>query len=224
MNRSLLKKIGGAFAILLVFVFSVLMLNTIRQYDTFQTNVGFLNFKQQVVNNKFWLWFFYVHIFSIVLCLLVGMTQFSQLFLSKFRRLHRVIGKIYVYNIVVINFPACMVLALFSNGGLLGILGFVLQDFLWIFFTVVAVYHIKKGNVNKHKNFMILSYAITTTAITFRIIKNLIYDDKIFDYELFYGLNVWISMILNLLIAGFFIYNLSKKLPFESKSTDKNEE
>ncbi|RTZ46476.1 hypothetical protein EJ377_19935 [Chryseobacterium arthrosphaerae] len=48
---------------------------------------------------------------------------------------------------------------------------------------------------------MILSYAVTTTAITFRLIKNLFYDEKYHDYELFYGTNVWLALVINLLIA-----------------------
>nr|WP_277622195.1 DUF2306 domain-containing protein [Chryseobacterium arthrosphaerae] len=145
--------------------------------------------------------FFYVHIFSITLCLLAGLTQFSNQFLAENKNLHRIIGKVYVYNILMINVPACFVLGLFSNGGLIGITGFLIQDVLWAYFTVVAVLSVKRGNIDRHKNYMILSYAVTTTAITFRLIKNLFYDEKYHDYELFYGTNVWLALVINLLIA-----------------------
>ncbi len=65
---------------------------------------------------------------------------------------------------------------------------------------------------------MILSYAVTTTAITFRIIKNLFYNEKLHDYELFYGMNVWLALIINLLIAYYF---LGKKiLPLKRNISD----
>ncbi|AYZ12347.1 DUF2306 domain-containing protein [Chryseobacterium arthrosphaerae] len=194
-------KIVKVIALFSVVIFSILMLKTISQYTSFEKNIGFLAFKQQVVNNPYWIAFFYVHIFSITLCLLAGLTQFSNHFLTENRKLHRIIGKVYVYNILIINVPACFVLGLFSNGGLIGITGFLIQDILWAYFTIVAVLSVKRGNIDRHKNYMILSYAVTTTAITFRLIKNLFYDEKYHDYELFYGTNVWLALVINLLIA-----------------------
>lgn len=178
-------------------------------------------FKQKVVNNPYWMLFFYIHIFSITLCLLAGLTQFSNRFLIENRQLHKWIGRVYVYNILIINVPACFVLGLFSNGGIIGITGFIIQDVLWAYFTVKAVLFIKRGNIAEHKKYMILSYAVTITAITFRIIKNMFYRENIYDYELFYGLNVWLSMIVNLSIA-FFIIKCKNTLPLETDIINKN--
>ncbi|MCS4304743.1 DUF2306 domain-containing protein [Chryseobacterium sp. BIGb0232] len=210
MTKSLGIKTAKVIAVFSVFIFSILMLKVISQYTSFDKTVGFLAFKQQVVNNPYWMTFFYIHIFSITLCFLAGLTQFSPQFLRENRSLHKMIGKVYVYNILIINVPACFVLGLFSNGGLIGITGFLTQDILWAYFTIAAVLSIKKGNIIRHKNFMILSYAVTTTAITFRIIKNLFYNEKLHDYELFYGINVWLALVINLLIAYYF---LKRRLP-----------
>ncbi len=188
-------------ALFLVLLFSILMLKVISQYTSLDKNTGFLAFKQQVVDNPYWMTFFYIHIFSITLCLLAGLTQFSNRFLAENRNLHKLIGKIYVYNILIINVPACFVLGLFSNGGLIGITGFLVQDVLWAYFTFAAVFSIKKGNVNRHRMYMVFSYAVTTTAITFRIVKNLFYNEAYHDYGLFYGLNVWASLFINLFLA-----------------------
>lgn len=203
-----------------ILIFSILMLKTISQYTGFDKNVGFLLFKQKVVSNPYWMTFFYIHIFSVTLCLLAGLTQFSNRFLSENKALHRWIGKIYVYNILIINVPACFVLGLFSNGGAIGITGFMLQDVLWAYFTTAAVLFIKKGNIAEHKKWMTLSYAVTTTAITFRIIKNLFYQESRHDYELFYGLNVWVSLIFNLAAAYFIIR--SQTLPLKPYVHDQN--
>jgi len=217
------KNILNLILFAVVFILSVVMLNTIRQYSSFETNVGFLKFKQNVIGNRYWLLFFYIHIFSITICLLAGLTQFSTQFLRENRKLHKVFGKIYVYNILIINFPACLLLSIFSNGGIIGVSGFLIQTFLWVYFTLAAVISIKKGNIEAHQKFMILSYAITTTAITFRIIKNLFYNEDFFTYRLFYGFNVWISMLLNILTAYIIIRKSRKKLSFKSNRIDENE-
>lgn len=188
--------------VFLLFVLVVLFVNTIAQYTSFDKTTGFLAFKQTVVNNSLWRLCFYLHIFSVVFCLFAGFTQFSQSFFVQYRKAHKLLGRIYVYNIVLINFPVALLLGIFSNGGILGALGFVFQDLLWLYFTVFAVVYAKQKRMTKHRNFMILSYAITTTAITFRIIKYLFYSEKTFNYELFYGLNVWAALILNLMAAS----------------------
>jgi len=205
-----------------VIIFSILMLKVVSQYTSFEKNVAFLAFKQQVVNNPYWLTFFYIHIFSITLCLLAGLTQFSNQFLMENRKLHRIIGKIYVYNILIINVPACFVLGLFSNGGLIGITGFLIQDILWAYCTIAAVLLVKKGNIAGHRNYMILSYAVTTTAITFRIIKNLFYNEQYHDYQLFYGINVWLALFINVLIAYLVVKKSQNTLSSQVKIINKN--
>lgn len=216
-------KILSILAVFSVLIFSILMLNTISQYATFDKNVGFLRFKQEVVGNRFWLLFFYIHIFSVTLCLLAGLTQFSNRFLTENKKLHKIIGRIYVYNILIVNVPSCFVLAVFSNGGAIGITGFLVQNILWIYFTVSGIRFIKKGNIIRHKNYMILSYAVTTTAITFRIIKNVFYYEDIFSYQLFYGFNVWISLLINVSIA-YLITKKQRYLTFKTNGVDKNSE
>ena len=218
MTKAWRINITSGIALFSVFIFSILMLKTISQYTSFDKTVGFLAFKQQVVNNPYWMAFFYIHIFSITLCLLAGLTQFSAQFLRENRSLHRIIGKAYVYNVLIINVPACFVLGLFSNGGLIGITGFLIQDILWAYFTISAVLSVRKGYIIRHKNYMILSYAVTTTAITFRIIKHLFYNEYYHDYELFYGINVWLALFINLLIAYYFLRrnmtSIAEKRPY----------
>ncbi len=195
------RNIVKVIAIVSLFVFGLLMLNTIRLYTSFKTDVGFLQFKQDIVHNPYWRVFFYIHVFSVSLCLLAGLTQFSNRLLLEQPTIHRFIGKVYVYSTLVINVPACLVLGIFSNGGILGQIGFVVQDFLWAYFTIAAIISIKKKEILKHKNFMVLSYAITTTALTFRLVKNLFYEKSGMPYHLFYGMDVWLSMIVNIGIA-----------------------
>lgn len=70
---------------------------------------------------------------------------------------------------------------------------------------------------------MILSYAITTTALTFRIIKNLFYNEEYHDYELFYGINVWLALFINLFIA-YLVFRKKTPLPTKIKIHKENNE
>lgn len=206
------KNIAEILSFIALVVITLLMLNTIRLYTSFKKDIGFLLFKQTVVNNTYWRLFFYIHIFSILACLLAGASQFSKTLLKEYQIFHRTVGKIYVYNILLINVPACFILGIFSNGGIIGQSGFIVQDILWGYFTIVAINAIREKNISKHQHYMIMSYAITTTAITFRIMKHLFYGNVNIPYELFYGVNVWLSLFINLFIGNQYGDYLKKQI------------
>lgn len=93
-----------------------LMLRSIARYTAFRDDVGFLNFKQDYLGNSVWKAAFYVHVFSAFFALLAGFTQFSAGFLRKHRKLHRLIGRMYAWDILVINFPVAMIMVIYANG------------------------------------------------------------------------------------------------------------
>jgi len=66
-----------------------------------------------------------------VIALFAGFTQFLSHFLKKYRKIHRFMGRIYVFNILLINAPVGMIMAIYANGGLFGKTAFVLLDSLW---------------------------------------------------------------------------------------------
>src|ERR1700677_1042579 len=106
MDSALLKNIAFALRIFIAYavlcVACFLMLRTIVGYTSFRDNVQFLVFKQTYVHNMVWKTAFYIHVFSAVIALMAGFTQFSSDFLRDNSKLHRLIGKIYVANILFI--------------------------------------------------------------------------------------------------------------------------
>jgi uncharacterized membrane protein len=152
-------------------VATFLMLRMVLDYSAFRDDVDFLRFKQAYVGYWWWKTAFYVHVFSAVGALMAGFTQFSAHLLRYHRSLHRLIGRIYAYDILVINFPTGMILAVCANGLLPGRIAFVLLDCLWFSFTLIAVVAIRNGQIARHREFMIRSYALTFSAITLRTWK-----------------------------------------------------
>ena len=193
------------------------MLRGIVRYYPMQDNIGFLQFKQQYIHIIPWKIAFYTHVFSIIFALLAGFTQFSNFILQKHKPLHRILGKIYAYDILFINFPAAMIMAIYANGLLPTKTAFVILDCLWTWFTYKAVVEIKHKNITAHKQFMIRSYALTLSAVTLRmwkiIISSFIYVDPIHLYMI----DAWMGFVPNLLFAEWLIRRqFSKKLSFKS--------
>jgi uncharacterized membrane protein len=197
-----MKVVFNVLLITLLYVGFIGMSLTIYQYTTFDLNIGFLAYKQSLISNFYWKVAFYIHVFTCFICIGAGFTQFSNDTL----KLHKIVGKIYVYNIVFINFPVALILGVYANGGIASKIAFILLDFLWLYFTLMGVYQIKKGKIHLHKNYMIRSYALTLTAFTLRLCKFIMSKISNWDYDSIYTFDAWMALCLNLLIAEIIIY------------------
>ncbi|WP_341792749.1 DUF2306 domain-containing protein [Rickettsia endosymbiont of Ceutorhynchus obstrictus] len=189
----------------------VLMLNIILGYSSFENDVQFLLFKKEYIDNKIWKTAFYIHVFSAIITLFAGFSQFSKDFLKRFIRLHRIFGKIYVVTILVINFPVGMILAIYANGGLLGKIAFVLLDFLWFVFTYKAFINVREKKFIAHKFNMMRSYALTFSAITLRAWHAILSTTLIISPYKLYIIEAWLGFMPNLLVIEFIIWLQKKK-------------
>jgi uncharacterized membrane protein len=181
------------------------MLTMIIDYSSFRTDIHFLLQKQQYIDIPVWKISFYVHVFSSILALAAGFTQFSNYILKNYKHLHRTIGKIYVINILLINFPSGMVLAVYANGLLPTKIAFVTLDCLWFWFTFRAYIAIRKKKIKEHKEFMIRSYALTFSAITLRTWKIILSSVFNMDPLTLYMIDAWMGFVPNLLFAEWLI-------------------
>jgi uncharacterized membrane protein len=185
------------------------MLLTAAQYSSFKTDVGFLKFKQDYLDIKIWRIAFYTHVFSSVLCLCAGFTQFSTYVLQQHKKLHRFVGKMYAYNIVLINFPAGMIMAFYANGELPSKIAFIILDSLWLLFTCKAVMAIKAKDIKAHRRFMIRSYALTCSAITLRMWKLIFSHSFNIDSNILYMIDAWMGFVPNLIFAEWLIIKMN---------------
>lgn len=203
--------LGSFVAYLVLCIGTFLMLQMAIEYSSFKTDIYFLRFKQEYIHIPLWKTAFYIHVFSSVLALAAGLTQFSDHVLRNYRRLHRIIGWIYAVDILVINFPAAMIMAYYANGLLPSKIAFTILDCLWFWFTLKAVIAARNRNISQHKRFMIRSFALTFSAITLRswkiILLNTIHPDPL----TLYMIDAWIGFVPNLLLAEWIIWKVQRK-------------
>lgn len=185
----------------LVIFFSALMIKLTLPYFTFETDVDFLLTKQSILYNKIWLASFYLHIGASPFILLAGIIQFNDYLLHRFKKLHRLVGKLYVLLILCISAPSGLVMAFYANGGWPAKISFIILSLLWWFFTWKSFSEIKNKNIPAHRAYMIRSYALTLSAITLRIYTFLFPQFFHINGILFYILVSWLSWVPNLLIA-----------------------
>ena len=153
--------VGLAAGIYLMFELSV-------PYTSFQRNVDFLATKQNVYHIDYWRYAFYAHVFTSVFVLPAGFTQFNTSFFGK--AWHRKLGMIYILTVLLISAPTGFLMGLHANGGLPSKASFVLLSTLWFVTTLLAFINAKRRKFIEHGEWMFYSYALTLSAITFRLI------------------------------------------------------
>ena len=167
-NRLFLIKII-LYGFLIYFIY-LLGLITI-QYIPLRYDVAFLNIKHEEIKLTYYKLAFFSHVYTSIVIISLGLTQFSRTIRSRFSFIHKLSGKVYVLLILLIGCPSGLIMAYHANGGLIPQISFTILTILWFTFTLLAYTAIKKGEYQKHKNFMIRSYALTLSAISLRLFK-----------------------------------------------------
>ena len=189
------------------------MLKITLQYIPFQTDVAFLSIKQDEIAIGYYQVAFFVHVYTSMLVLLAGLTQFSNKVLHQYPLIHRCSGWLYVSIVLLFSGPSGFIMSLHANGGISSQLGFILLSILWMYFTAQAIYQIKKKNIQSHKKFMIRSFALALSAITLRAWKYIIvgiFMPKPMDA---YRIVAWLGWVINLIIAEIIIFKYYSRPP-----------
>ena len=161
----------------------------------------------ELLNSNIYNISFYTHIILGGIALLIGWIQFSTKIRRNYNKLHKNIGKIYVFSILVSG-PAGFYIAFFASGGISTILGFSIGALLWTSLTFIGYLKIREGNIESHKKYMMYSYAGTFGAVTLRLwLPILIYFFE--SFLIAYQIVAWLSWIPNLIIVYLI---LNKKL------------
>jgi uncharacterized membrane protein len=111
---------------------------------------------------------FTMHAVFASIALLVGPWQFLPSIFSRRRRLHRLLGWIYV-STVALAWLASLPLALHAHTGATASAGFQALGVVWLTCTLLGFLHARAGRIVEHRRWMIRSYALTTAAITLRL-------------------------------------------------------
>lgn len=209
-NHMQVKAVAVRFAKLIalgVFVYFAhrLVLNS-WLYSNFATDVGFFRYKNpQLLENKIWLYAFFIHALLSMVVLFAGLTQFFAVFRLKYPRVHRWVGRVYCFNIVFIVAPAGFVMALYANGGLLGRAAFVTLAVLWWGTTWLGYRAARHKRFEQHRRWMIYSFALTLSAVTFRLCLMTMRQYVHMPPIEMYGVASWLGFVPNLLVAYGFL-------------------
>jgi len=173
-------------------------------YLLVERDFGLLQFKsQQLLADQLWNIGFYSHIFLGGLALLIGWMQFSPKLRSKNIGLHRSIGKVYIICVLISGISGLFI-AQSATGGISNRIAFSASALVWLSTTLLAFRAVKNGNIDKHLEFMMYSYAVCFSAVTLRIWLPIL-SGITGDFTTAYSWVGWLSWVPNLFVAYFII-------------------
>lgn len=208
------KLLSNGFRILLLAALAWgcwLMIQLSWPYHVIEPNVDFLLSKQNIYHTDSWRISFYVHVFTSILVLVAGFTQFSKTILKHYTKIHRITGWVYFVVVLLISGPAAFVMALKANGGLPARASFTALSLVWYACTLMALIRVRQHNYQSHAQWMIRSYALTLSAITLRIYAYL-FDAlhiNVHPRDVYITI-AWLSWVPNLIVAEIIITSREK--------------
>ena len=189
--------------------FSLLLIYNTLPYYSFSKNFDFIKERSFLFQSNFYNTCFYIHITAGALCIFTALIQFSRYILKKSKAIHRISGKIYVAVVLFLGAPTGLYMAFFAKGSFWERCLFMFMAIWWFITTLNGLTTIHKRNIVAHKVWMMRSYAMAMTAVTFRVYYVILY---LLDWQLLenYQFSLWVSVIGNMLITEWIIYRQSK--------------
>ncbi|MEI9944087.1 MAG: DUF2306 domain-containing protein [Chitinophagaceae bacterium] len=189
--------------------FSLLLVYNTLPYFSFSKDLPFIEERSFLFQSNFYNACFYIHIFAGSVCILTALIQFSRYVLKKTKAIHRWSGKLYVAVVLFLGAPTGLYMSFFAKGSFWERALFMFMASFWFITTLYGLTTIHKKNVLAHKIWMMRSYAMAMTAVTFRVYHIVFY---LLDWGHLenYELSLWISVIGNMLFAEWIIYRQSK--------------
>ena len=157
-----------------------------------------------IVANAFAHPFLVLHVLGGVVALLLGPLQFVQRIRDRWPAIHRASGRIYVAA-CAIGAPAGFMLALGTTSGAVAAVGFAIPALLWPLFTYLGVKCAMDGRFTEHRTWMLRSYAITSNAITLRLMLPFAGLALHLPFSSAYPVIAWLSWMTNLALFELYI-------------------
>ncbi len=192
-----------------LFLFSLLLIANTIPYFNFSKDFSFIQERAVLFLQPVYNYSFYLHIFAGMFCIGAALLQFSSYILKKRKTIHVWSGRIYVMVVLLIGAPTGLYMSFFAKGGMAERGLFMFMAVSWFFFTLKGFTTILKKQVLAHKMWMMRSYAMALTAVTFRVYYIILYLWDV-PLTLNYEVSLWISVVGNLMVTEYLIYRKNR--------------
>lgn len=181
----------------LMLILALMIFVIVSRYLTLDPEVYFPEQRDVYIANT---GFLLMHIVGSMLALLIGPFQFlPRIRTGRFLNLHRWLGRIYLLGILIGGIGG-LYMAQLAYGGVVTRLGFSALALLWLLSGFMAYKTIRKKQLEIHRKWMTINYALTFAAVTLRIWQ-VVFGISGLDFLTSYLIVSWLCWVPNLLIA-----------------------
>jgi uncharacterized membrane protein len=151
-----------------------------------------------------------VHIVPGLLFMILGPLQFNPTIRARHLRWHRLSGRVFVVCGLVVGISAIvMSFGMPAIGGVNQAAATTLFGTLFLFALCRAFWHIRRGEVALHREWMIRAFAIGLAVATIRPIIGMFFATSPFTGltpREFFGIAFWIGFVMHLIVAETWIH------------------
>nr|WP_299174847.1 DUF2306 domain-containing protein [uncultured Allomuricauda sp.] len=200
------RKKKHGFWLILVLLIAVVMSTYFYQRDTsFYLFADDSEFSEIRLRFKWWI---ITHFSFAAFTLFVGPIQFIPQIRKKYIKLHRFAGKLYVVGSIISAITVYVLLATtYELPGAIPSLGLLAT--IWLFTTIAAYRFIRKGNIIRHKEFMLRSYVCGLAFVFIRLLPEVNNVIGIFNFieddEMRRTVYEWICWVYPLITIEFWL-------------------
>lgn len=166
---------------------------------------SFLFERMELTMQDWWRYTLYAHVIGGITCLISSLVQYSRILLKRAPRIHKYLGHIYALSIITLVFPTGIALSFVAKGGTSGMIGFLFLAIATLLTLMLGMIAVFKRNIKSHQAWITRSFALVTTAITFRTLQ-ICFSLTDIAPEANYQLSLWLSIAINLLLAEYYLF------------------
>lgn len=166
------------------------------------------------LNLPVWLNVMYIHVGFACLAMASGLINFSNRIFEKSRRFHRFNGYVYLVSVLLVVLTSGY-MAPYATGGKISSMGFNALNLIWLFVTTTAFIQIKRKRIDRHRNWMIRSYAFCFTNLLIHLITSLVHHGFGMVYATSYTIGLYGSIALLIIIPEIIIRTKRKEWVIE---------
>jgi Predicted membrane protein (DUF2306). len=198
----MMKRLKSGYGLLACVTVVFILYALIKNYVIDPEAEQFISYKtglKRELHLPVWLNVMYVHVAFACIAMAAGLLNFSRRLFERGRKLHRINGYVYLFSVLAVVLTSGY-MAPYATGGKMSSMGFNFINLIWPFITIMAFVHIKKKRIDRHRNWMIRSYAFCFTNMAIHLITALAHRGFGFDYAGSYTIGVYGSLAVLLLI------------------------
>jgi uncharacterized membrane protein len=142
---------------------------------------------------------FYAHIIASPCCFLVALVLLSATIRNRWRRLHRVLGRVQVAAILLILVPTSVVMANHAFAGRAAGVSFLVLSAMLTVCTLQGWRTAIRGTLAQHRRWMLRVVALLSSAIVLRVLSGMMTQLGVTATEDAYLVAAWLSWLAPLL-------------------------